>query len=86
MAYCEVCAWFLELTDGTTRDELNRAMIDHHSETGHAPIETVDAAEVDPAYGRDHPSEPTDGSMRPAGPTDGSKRPAIDRPDWLRKN
>ena len=86
MAYCAVCAWFCETGDGTSRDELNRAMIDHHVQTGHAPIETTDSAEVEPARGRDHLSERPDESPRPSGPPDRSKRPATDRPDWLRKN
>lgn len=39
-AYCEVCDWSRETGDALTRSDLNRAMIDHHVETGHAPIET----------------------------------------------
>lgn len=39
-AYCEVCDWSRETGDGLDRDDLNRAMIDHHVETGHSPIET----------------------------------------------
>ncbi|WP_254864280.1 hypothetical protein [Halovivax gelatinilyticus] len=40
IAYCEVCDWSRETGSETSRDDLNRAMIDHHVETGHAPIET----------------------------------------------
>ncbi len=42
-AYCEVCGWSCETGPDTTRGDLNRAMIDHHVETGHAPIETDEA-------------------------------------------
>ena len=48
-AYCEVCDWSRETGDGLDRDDLNRAMIDHHVETGHAPIETDEGAETEPA-------------------------------------
>ncbi|AGB14758.1 hypothetical protein Halru_0106 [Halovivax ruber XH-70] len=39
-AYCAVCDWSRETGSETTRSDLNRAMIDHHVETGHTPIET----------------------------------------------
>ncbi|ELZ11071.1 hypothetical protein C479_09678 [Halovivax asiaticus JCM 14624] len=42
-AYCAVCGWSHETGPETTRSDLNRAMIDHHVETGHTPIETDEA-------------------------------------------
>ncbi|WP_247730047.1 hypothetical protein [Halovivax limisalsi] len=53
-AYCEVCDWAEGTGDGTSRSDLNRAMIDHHVETGHAPIETIEAD-----ASRDEPAQPT---------------------------
>ncbi|WP_290812079.1 hypothetical protein [Halovivax sp.] len=85
IAYCKVCAWSLETGDGTTRDDVNRAMIDHHVETGHAPIETTDAAAFGPADGRDRPPETTEGRDRPSERTDGSNRPSTGRGGWTRK-
>lgn len=41
-AYCEQCGWEHH-EDEESIDELNRAMIDHHVETGHSPVEQRDA-------------------------------------------
>lgn len=37
-AYCFVCEWRRTVNEDE-RTELGRAMIDHHIETGHGPIE-----------------------------------------------
>ncbi|MFC3959803.1 hypothetical protein [Halovivax cerinus] len=55
-AYCAVCGWSRETGPETTRSDLNRAMIDHHVETGHTPIETDEERPVsDEAAGADEP-------------------------------
>ena len=39
-AYCFACGWQRD-ADEDERTELGRAMIDHHVETGHGPIEQL---------------------------------------------
>ncbi|GAB3671095.1 hypothetical protein [Halopiger thermotolerans] len=35
-AYCETCDWSHEIDDREDRAVLDRAMIEHHAETGHS--------------------------------------------------
>ncbi|WP_148263645.1 hypothetical protein [Halopiger xanaduensis] len=37
-AYCETCDWSYEIDDRDERPVLDRAMIDHHAETGHSVV------------------------------------------------
>ncbi|WP_049896517.1 hypothetical protein [Natrialba chahannaoensis] len=43
-AYCGVCEWTHTVTAEETTD-LDLAMIDHHVDTGHSPIERADLVE-----------------------------------------
>ncbi|WP_254766804.1 hypothetical protein [Salinilacihabitans rarus] len=47
-AYCRECGWEARAGEDGTGTDLDRAMIEHHVETGHAPIERTGA-------GRDAP-------------------------------
>ncbi|WP_147376656.1 hypothetical protein [Halopiger aswanensis] len=37
-AYCETCDWSYEIDDRDERPVLDRAMIEHHAETGHSVV------------------------------------------------
>ena len=43
-AYCDACDWSYEIDDDEDRAVLDRAMIEHHAETGH-PVVAGDAPE-----------------------------------------
>ena len=86
-AYCFACGWQRDAEEDELT-ELGRAMIDHHVETGHGPIEQLrdgeDAAELPGARevarfcdGDGAPeSEPEIGSTAPVGSDDDRDSPA----------
>ncbi len=61
-AYCGECDWQYR-ADGDEPSELSRAMIDHFVETGHSPVERVDADERLEKHGRDGSGETATGEV-----------------------
>lgn len=68
-AYCETCDWSYEIDEHVDRSVLDRAMIDHHAETGHSVVaddalETPAPDDRVAAVDRDARAEQSSGSKR----------------------